>query len=129
MLFLIIEQFRDRNRLRERFQRQGRMLPENLVYHASWIDPQTDRCYQIMEAPERDALRPWIERWSDIVDFEIIPVLTSQEFWARAEAQIALAADRRWAYSHDLFEASPGAPRYWSARLQQARRMFAISFP
>jgi hypothetical protein len=86
MLFLIIEHFRDRNLLRERFQRQGRMLPENVVYQASWIDPATDRCYQVMEAPDRQALTPWIERWNDIVDFEVIPVLTSQEFWERSES-------------------------------------------
>ena len=85
MLFLVIEHFRDKNLLRQRFQRQGRMLPEKVVYQASWIDPATDRCYQVMEAVDRQALTPWLECWNDIVDFEVIPVLTSQEFWARAE--------------------------------------------
>jgi Protein of unknown function (DUF3303) len=94
MLFMIIEHFRDKKLLRERFQRQGRMLPENVVYQASWIDPATDNCYQLMEAPDVEALTPWIERWKDIVDFAIIPVLASQEYWARAESQTTHAVER-----------------------------------
>jgi Protein of unknown function (DUF3303) len=87
MLFMVIEQFRnnDPNPVRERFLKQGRMLPEGLVYHASWIDPQRARCYQLMEAPDLDKVRLWTQEWDDIVDFEIVPVETSQEFWARME--------------------------------------------
>jgi hypothetical protein len=85
MLFMVIEQFRnhDPNPVRERFLRDGRMLPDGVVYHASWIDPQNTRCYQLMEAPDLDKVRQWTQSWDDIVDFEILPVLTSQEFWAR----------------------------------------------
>jgi hypothetical protein len=32
-----------------------------------------------MEATERDLLDHWIENWSDIVDFEVFPVLSSKE--------------------------------------------------
>jgi hypothetical protein len=85
MLFMVIEQFRDNdpNPVRERFLQKGRMLPEGVVYHASWIDPQNARCYQLMEAPDLDKVRQWTQAWDDIVDFEIVPVLTSQEFWER----------------------------------------------
>jgi len=59
------------------------MLPDGVVYHASWIDARNGRCFQTMEAPNREALEPWIAAWSDLVDFEVVPVLTSSEFWAR----------------------------------------------
>jgi hypothetical protein len=36
-----------------------------------------------MSAPNRETLDHWIARWSDLVDFEVVPVLTSAEFWAR----------------------------------------------
>ena len=36
MLFMIIETFRDTKLVRERFERSGRLLPEGIVYHASW---------------------------------------------------------------------------------------------
>jgi hypothetical protein len=41
MLFMVIEDFKDGDPspIRERFIRDGRMLPEGVVYHASWVDP------------------------------------------------------------------------------------------
>jgi hypothetical protein len=83
MLFLVIERFRNRDPkpVGERFQSQGRMMPEGLVYHASWVEVNGARCYQIMEAPRPELLDQWIAHWQDLVDFEVVPVLTSSEFW------------------------------------------------
>jgi hypothetical protein len=83
MLFLVIERFQP-NKLEaigERFARDGRMLPEGLVYHASWVDAAGSRCFQVMEAPNQDLLGVWTSRWADLIEFEIVPVLTSAEFW------------------------------------------------
>jgi hypothetical protein len=88
MLFMVIERFKngDAKPIGERFRRSGRMLPEEVAYHASWVDSTGTVCFQIMEAPKREALDPWIQHWSDLVDFEIVPVQTSAKFWARREA-------------------------------------------
>jgi hypothetical protein len=59
------------------------MLPEGVVYEASWLNEAGTRCFQVMSAPNRETLDHWIARWSDLVDFEVVPVLTSAEFWAR----------------------------------------------
>jgi hypothetical protein len=85
MLFMVIEQFRnnDPNPVRERFLQHGRMLPEGVVYHSSWIDPQKACCYQLMEAPNLDKVRQWTQSWNDIVDFEVVPVLASQDYWVQ----------------------------------------------
>ena len=84
MLFMVIERFKqgDPRPVGERFKARGRMLPEGVTYHSSWIEPIGARCFQIMEAPRIDALNLWVARWSDLVDFEIIPVIPSAEFWA-----------------------------------------------
>ena len=58
------------------------MLPTDVIYQTSWIDSFAGRCFQIMEAPSVEALNEWIRRWEDLVDFEIVPVLTSAEYWA-----------------------------------------------
>ena len=89
MLFMVIERFKngDAGLVGERFRRQGRMLPEGVAYHASWMDSSGARCFQIMEAPHVDSLAPWISRWDDLVDFEIVPVLTSADFWSRAQSE------------------------------------------
>jgi hypothetical protein len=81
MLFMVIERFKDTAAVGDRFERQGRMLPDDVRYHASWIDPGTQRCYQLMEAPSREALEPWARAWLDVMEIEIVPVVTSAEFW------------------------------------------------
>jgi len=83
MLFMVIEHFkiRDVKAIGDRFRLHGRMLPEGVIYHASWIDAGNARCFQIMEAPGREWLEPWIAAWADLVDFEILPVQTSAEYW------------------------------------------------
>jgi Protein of unknown function (DUF3303) len=85
MLFMGIERFSDKALIGERFARHGRMLPDGVAYHASWVDTAGTRCFQVMEAPNREALQGWVNRWDDLVDFEVIPVLTSSEFWSKAK--------------------------------------------
>jgi hypothetical protein len=88
MLFMVIERFKDGNaaRVGERFRRSGRMLPEGVVYQASWMDAVGTRCFQIMEALDPQSLSAWVSRWDDLVDFEIVPVLTSSDFWSQVHA-------------------------------------------
>jgi hypothetical protein len=83
MLFMVIEHLKPENRtaIGERFRREGRMLPEGVTYHASWMETNGARCYQVMEAATRELLDVWVARWSDLVDFEIVPVKTSAEYW------------------------------------------------
>jgi hypothetical protein len=87
MLFMAIERFKpDSVRLiGARFKQSGRMLPEGVTYHASWVDSTGTRCFQVMEAPRPELLEAWISRWDDLIDFEVVPVLTSADFWANAK--------------------------------------------
>jgi hypothetical protein len=55
------------------------MAPEGLVYVSSWIDDKLERCFQLMRTSDRALLDTWIARWSDLVDFEVYPVITSPE--------------------------------------------------
>jgi hypothetical protein len=87
MLFLVIERFLQGNpqAVGQRFRERGRMLPEGVTYQASWMEHTGTRCFQIMEARDRDSLNPWIRSWQDLVDFDIIPVVTSADFWAHSK--------------------------------------------
>ena len=89
MLLMVIERFKDDNAkpIGERFRRDGRMLPEGVVYHASWVDPDGARCFQLMEAPDPESLAPWISHWQDLVEFEVVPVLRSADFWSKIQPQ------------------------------------------
>jgi len=83
MLFMVIERFKDADEIGRRFRQHGRMLPEGVIYHASWNQPDGERCFQLMEAAEAGHLAPWIERWQDVMGFEVVPVLSSADFWAK----------------------------------------------
>lgn len=78
MLYLIVENFRnDPVSVYRRFRDQGRLAPDGLRYVQSWVTEDFQRCYQIMECPDPELLNQWIDRWSDLVDFQIVPVMTS----------------------------------------------------
>ena len=81
MLFMVIERIRP-NRAPDvyrRFRDHGRMAPDNVQYVASWVDLEFRRCFQVMEALDEAALLEWASHWSDLVDFERIPLRTSAE--------------------------------------------------
>lgn len=86
MLFMVIERFKGGNAraVGERFRDSGRMLTEGVSYRESWVDSSGGRCFQIMEAPDPKLLNIWVSRWEDLVEFEIVPVQTSNEFWSRS---------------------------------------------
>lgn len=62
-----------------RFRDHGRLAPDGVHYVASWVDHGFSRCFQVMEAESEAALREWTANWEDLVDFEVIPVRTSEE--------------------------------------------------
>jgi hypothetical protein len=88
MLFMVIERFKngEPQPVGARFRELGRMLPDGVVYHASWMEMTGTRCYQIMEAADEEALRGWMRHWDDLVEFEVIPVLRSTDYWQRTPA-------------------------------------------
>jgi hypothetical protein len=85
MQYLVIETFRggDSAPVYSRFRERGRMAPAGLDYVASWVTTDGRHCYQIMKCEDRELLDGWMNNWSDLVSFEVIPVITSAEAAAR----------------------------------------------
>ena len=79
MLFMVIERFRNRDAkaVYRRFREQGRGAPEGLRYVDSWIEANFDRCFQLMECDDARLLQQFVAFWSDLVEFEIVPVVPS----------------------------------------------------
>jgi hypothetical protein len=80
-LYMLVEHFKNKDAVSvyRRFRDRGRMVPEGVVYVSSWVDQKLERCYQLMEAGDRALLDKWIANWSDLIDFEVYPVVTSKE--------------------------------------------------
>ena len=81
MLFMVIERFKNGDALPVygRFRDRGRLAPPGLDYVSSWVSADLTTCFQIMEAPDRALLDRWMAQWGDLVDFEVVSVMTSAE--------------------------------------------------
>ena len=83
--YMIIERFRPGKvkALYQRFDQQGRLLPEGVTYLNSWIDEKVEICFQLMESESIDLIHQWIRAWDDLADFEVIPIISSAEAKAK----------------------------------------------
>jgi len=81
MLYMIVEHYRggDAVPVYRRFRDEGRLAPGGLRYVSSWVTTDFRHCYQLMECEERALLEQWMDAWRDLVDFEVLPVVTSAE--------------------------------------------------
>jgi hypothetical protein len=78
---MVIERYHEgkAKMLYQRYSEKGRMMPEGVQYINSWINEEVTVCYQLMESDSIEGLQQWISNWGDIVDFEVIPVISSAE--------------------------------------------------
>jgi hypothetical protein len=88
--FLVVESFRngDPVPVYRRFRDQGRLAPDGVRYVDSWVTTDLTRCFQVMECDDRELLMQWIARWEDLVEFEVLPVVTSAEARARVAPRL-----------------------------------------
>jgi Protein of unknown function (DUF3303) len=94
-LYMVVENFRNGNAVPvyRRFRDRGRLAPAGLTYVSSWVSEELDRGYQVMETEDRALLDRWIANWSDIVDFEVHPVISSKEAAERIGPRLERAED------------------------------------
>ncbi len=72
--YMVIETFLPgcKAKVYERFDSEGRLLPEGLKYLNSWLEKDGDRCFQLMETDDVSLFHEWAEKWKDLVRFEIV---------------------------------------------------------
>ena len=81
MLYMIVEHYKngDAAPVYQRFRERGRMAPPGVTYVNSWVTTDLAHCYQVMQSESRAALDEWLARWADLVDFEVVPVVSSAD--------------------------------------------------
>jgi hypothetical protein len=81
VLFMVIETYRDSDPkpVYRRLRDKGRMAPPGARYLSSWVATDFERCFQVMDCDDRAFLDEWMAQWSDLVEFEVIPILTSEK--------------------------------------------------
>lgn len=86
MRYMVIENFKPgmAGEIYRRLGDTGRHMPAGLTYVGSWITDDLTRCYQVMECDDPGLLDDWISHWTDLMDFEVVPVISSDEARQRA---------------------------------------------
>ena len=81
MLFMVIERYKNQDAVAvyQRAKNEGRLLPEGLTYIDSWVEPNFNRCFQLMECDDLTLFQQWVLNWRDLVEFEIVPVVPSKD--------------------------------------------------
>ncbi len=90
MLFMVVERFRiqDAKSVYSRFHEKGRLMPGELKFVGSWVSADLGRCFLIMECDEITAIQKWVAEWSDLIEFEIVPVVTGEQVAEALRAQM-----------------------------------------
>src|SRR5258707_10803768 len=113
MLFMVIERFKDRDPIPvyKRARDQGIKFPEGLTYVGSWIEPNFDRCFQLMECDDARLLQEWVLNCQGLgMTFEIVPVVPSKE----TREVVAPFLDSKW----PIDPAKPGETSRFRAALR-----------
>jgi hypothetical protein len=74
--YMVVETYKPGcyDRVYQRYNASGRLLPPGLQYLNSWVNRERSICFQLMETNDRALFDTWTARWSDLVDFEVIPI-------------------------------------------------------
>lgn len=88
MLFMVIETFRNQDALAiyRRVRERGRMIPEGVEFVDSWVSADLGRCFQLMRCEDVALLQRWIAGWTDLVEFEVVPVTPGKATSASLQA-------------------------------------------
>jgi hypothetical protein len=81
MLFMVVETLRNQNAtaVYQRLEAHGRMTPDGLTFVHSHVAADLSRCWQIMACDDVALLQKWVAQWSDVIAFEIVPVVAGAE--------------------------------------------------
>jgi hypothetical protein len=84
MQYMIIERFKDGpHSVYARFREKGRLAPAGLEYLGSVVSEDGTTCWQQMRSENREPLEAWMDAWRDLVEFEVIPTISSAEAASR----------------------------------------------
>jgi hypothetical protein len=54
-------------------------MSDRIGFVGSWVAADLGRCFQVMKCDDLTLLQHWAAEWSDLVEFEIIPVTQGKD--------------------------------------------------
>ena len=73
---MVVEKYKEGcfEKVYERYNSRGRLLPEGLTYLNSWVNQEKNICFQLMESNGTELFYVWFKHWEDLVKFELYPI-------------------------------------------------------
>ena len=81
MLFHITYQLspEQRNEAQKRFKETGAPPPAGVTMTGRWHCAQGHRGFLIAESSDAEAIAKWLQDWTDLLTFEVTPVLNDEQ--------------------------------------------------
>ena len=70
----------DRDEVHERFRETGGAPPDGVEMLGRWHSVEGNRGFLVAESGDARAIATWLQGWSDLVSFEVTPVVTDEDF-------------------------------------------------
>jgi hypothetical protein len=82
MIFHAIYEYSTDNRdqVHERFKQTGGAAPPEVSMLGRWHSTEGNGGFLVAESDDAEAVAKWLQDWTDLVSFEITPVLTDEQF-------------------------------------------------
>lgn len=68
-----------RNEAQKRFKSTGALPPAGVTMKGRWHSINGNGGFMLAESSDPEAIGKWIQDWSDLLTFEITPVLTDEQ--------------------------------------------------
>lgn len=81
MLFHISYEFSpgERDEAQKRFKETGAPPPDGVTMHGRWHSAAGHFGFLVAESSDSVAIAKWLQEWTDLIAFDITPVLTDEE--------------------------------------------------
>lgn len=82
MIFYITFEYdpRQRDAVHERFKQTGAPPPEGVSMTGRWHSVEGNRGFLVCESSRADSIARWLQEWTELINFEVTPVLTDEQF-------------------------------------------------
>ena len=68
-----------KNEMIKRSQEKGPMRPEGVKFINEWVDVSGGKSFTLFEANNSGDILAWVTAWSDIIEFEVTPVMELEQ--------------------------------------------------
>lgn len=70
----------NRDEVHRRFKDTGGVPPPEVTMVGRWHSAEGNRGFLIAESDDANGIARWLNEWTDLVSFEVTPVLTDEQF-------------------------------------------------